>query len=279
MAHLQFVDELVKEYLLFRGFASTVKNFDVDLKIDKEKGFRVDKIVEQLLQFINNYDLNSLRDFWGHLDSRMFSKLESQFTPAVRKLEYAVLKLYLVNCVVNNKTEKLNEFFVKMTPELQNQSEWKDWFMLPYMKNPEENPIFKLHFMKQWQDTLLVSLHNFLATIFQCMPQPTLANFEEDAMKIKKLQEENEALRNRLTLLLDRGSDVIPCDVAPPAHLLDDFYIIAQENTSADNSAKTLKNLIRNISTNSSPILGRKEPANDGKKRTGSVSNKSMRST
>lgn len=81
MAHLQFVDELVKEYLLFRGFGSTVKNFDVDLKIDREKGFRVDKIVDQLLQFINNYDLNSLRDFWGHLDNRMFSKLESHFTP------------------------------------------------------------------------------------------------------------------------------------------------------------------------------------------------------
>lgn len=73
-----------------------------------------------------------------------------------------------------------------MTPELQNQPEWKDWFsklknnslhrfkrlicqilVLPYVKNPEENPTFKVHFTRQWQDTLLVSLHNFLATIFQ----------------------------------------------------------------------------------------------------------------
>lgn len=79
MAHVQYVDELVKEYLLFRGFASTVKSFDGELKIDKDKGFRVDKIVDQLMQFINNYDLNSLREFWGHLDNRMFSKLENQF--------------------------------------------------------------------------------------------------------------------------------------------------------------------------------------------------------
>lgn len=110
------------------------------------------------------------------------------------------------------------------------------------------------------------------------MPQPTLSNFEEDAMKIKKLQEENEALRNRLTLLIDRSSDVTPCEVAPPAHVLDDFYIIAQENNSSDNSAKTLKNLIRNISTGSSPILGRKETSNDSKKRSSSISNKSLRS-
>lgn len=108
------------------------------------------------------------------------------------------------------------------------------------------------------------------------MPQPTLTNFEEDAMKIKKLQEENEALRKRLTLFIDKSSDVTPCDVVPPAHLLDDFYIIAQENSSSDNSIKTLKSLIRNISTGSSPILGRKET--DNKKRTGSSSSKSLRS-
>lgn len=108
------------------------------------------------------------------------------------------------------------------------------------------------------------------------MPQPTLTSFEEDAVKIKKLTDENEALRNRLTLLTDRSSDVTPCDVPPPAHLLDDFYIIAQENSSSDNSAKTLKSLIRNISTGTSPILGRKE--SDSKKRTGSMSSKSLRS-
>lgn len=100
-------------------------------------------------------------------------------------MENGVLKMYLINAVVNNKPEKLTEFFLKMTPELQNQAEWKDWFsewavfhsllgvllifvtVLPYIKNPEENPTFSLHFTKQWQDTLLVSLHNFFASIFQ----------------------------------------------------------------------------------------------------------------
>lgn len=102
----------------------------------------------------------------------------------VKKLENAVLKMYVINTVVNNKQDKMTEFFVKLTPELQNQIEWKDWFgniqlftinsiliiqilVLPYIKNPEENCTFALHFTKQWQDTLLVSLHNFLASIFQ----------------------------------------------------------------------------------------------------------------
>ena len=41
MSHVQYVDELVKEYLLFRGFGQTLKTFDNDLKAEKEKGFRV----------------------------------------------------------------------------------------------------------------------------------------------------------------------------------------------------------------------------------------------
>lgn len=36
--------------------------------------------------------------------------------------------MYVINTVVNNKPDKMTEFFLKMTPELQNQSEWKDWF-------------------------------------------------------------------------------------------------------------------------------------------------------
>lgn len=131
------MDELIKEYLLFRGFSSTIKSFDSELKVDKEKSFRVDKIIDQILYFVTNYDLNSLRDLWAHLDTHMFTKLESHFTPGVKKLENAVLKLYLINTIVNNKADKLNEFFLKMTPELQNQAEWKDWFSK--ITAPEKN--------------------------------------------------------------------------------------------------------------------------------------------
>ncbi|KAJ8920303.1 hypothetical protein NQ315_011964 [Exocentrus adspersus] len=281
MAHVQFMDELIREYLLFRGFGATLKAFDAELKVDKEKSFRVDKIIDQLMQNINSYDLTSLRELWGHLDRHMFTKLESHFTPCVKKLENAILKMYLINAVANNKTDKVMEFFVKLTPELQNQSEWKDWFVLPYIKNAEENPTFSLHFTKHWQDTLLVSLHNFLASIFQYMPTPALLHYEEDANKISKLEQRNESLKNRLALLIDKGPEttVAPCQVEPPPHLLDDFYIIAQENNIVDSQGKSLKNLIRNMGTASSPILGRKDnSSSSGKKRMGSVSGRNVKS-
>lgn len=55
MSHIQYVDELVKEYLLFRGFSQTLRAFDNDLKAEKEKGFRVSKTSEYILMmhFIN----------------------------------------------------------------------------------------------------------------------------------------------------------------------------------------------------------------------------------
>lgn len=185
--------------------------------------------------------------------------------------------------------------------------------------------MFAVCFTKQWQDTLLVSLHNFLATIFQCMPQPTLTRLDTEASQMKKLQEENSILRNRIqsmgnqltqpsassspknsssTTHQSRRStfheqkrlsdnkphiqinpnpnslnDVIPFYIPPPPHIVDDFYIIAQETLNvgnmADSQARSLRSLIRNISSGGSPVMGRKESLDRGKKRSGSAGSRS----
>lgn len=193
--------------------------------------------------------------------------------------------------------------------------------VFPFCKNPEENPTFAVCFTKHWQDTLLLSLHNFLATIFQCMPQPTLARAETEASLIKKLQEENLLLRNRLQQIAQSQqqnptssshqsrltafneqksfdqtvtgtkhklpikpsnvqsiNDIIPFDILAPTHIVDDFFIIAQEthNTShiAESQARGLKSLIRNIGSSGSPVMGRKESSDRSKRRSGSTSSR-----
>ncbi|RZF32900.1 hypothetical protein LSTR_LSTR004291 [Laodelphax striatellus] len=272
MSQIQYADELIREYFIFRGFSNTLKTFDAELKLDKDKSFRVDKIVDQLMQFILAYDLTSLRELWSHLDSKVFSKLEHEFSSAVRKLESALLKLYLINAVSNGKMDKVNEFFTKMTAELQGQPEWKEWFMLPFFKNAEESPTFAVHFTRSWQDTLLVSLHNFLSIVFQMMPLPVLVSYEEEALRIKQLQDENEYLKQRLAALLQTKERVglpsapeVPC--APD--IMDDFYSIAQESSGPlstysgscnESHSKSLKQLIRTIGggNSTSPIMGRK---------------------
>ena len=66
------------------------------------------------------------------------------------------------------------------------------------------------------------------------MPQPMLVSFEEDALKIKKLQEENEILRMRVTTLLENArnnvtaiTDLPAPEVPQSPELMDDFYVIA----------------------------------------------------
>lgn len=197
----------------------------------------------------------------------MFTFLNVPLFIAVKKLENGLLKFYLVTAYSNNRGDKIIEFFQKMSSEIFQQSEWKEWFYFQYSKNPEEVSSFAVCFTKQWQDTLMLSLHNFLATIFQSMPLPTLTRTEVESGQIRKLQDENTKLRqkiqtvqqqqqqqtpgssasnhqSRISSFNDRKSlgnaarlggsisspnDIIPFDIQPPNHLVDDFYIIAQE--------------------------------------------------
>ncbi|MPC13277.1 WD repeat-containing protein 91 [Portunus trituberculatus] len=232
MSHIQYLDDLVKEYLLFRGFTHTLRTLDNEIKIDKDKGFRVDRLVDQIVSSIQTYDLLGLRELWAHLDRRIFARLPHTLLPCVRKLETSILRLYVVNTIQTNKSEKLTEFFEKMAADLQSQTEWREWFILPYLKGVEENPSFAMYFTRQWQDTLLVSLHNFFAVIFQSLELPTLASYQEEASKIARLQEENEQLRVRLSALTTSDQNSMELlnapEPPPPPHLMDDFYNIAQ---------------------------------------------------
>lgn len=181
----------------------------------------------------------------------------------------------------------------------------------PFCRNAEESPTFSLYFSKQWQDTLQLSLRNFLATVYQCLPQPTFVRAEQEAALIRRLQEENALLKSRLQQTLQQQqqlsasassqnlnvaaggdhasklrsscrpqqslSDILPFDISPPGHVVDDFCNIATEVNSvsqaSDAQARGLKMLIRNIGSSGSPVMGRKDNGSDksSKRRSGSV--------
>ncbi|KAM4634162.1 WD repeat-containing protein 91-like [Polymixia lowei] len=162
-------DQHVREYLLYHGFTSTLKHLDNDMKSDKEKGFRVDKVIDQLLQSVQSFDLTGLREYWFYLDRRLFSRLEDVYKSTVNKLRTSLYRYYLVNTIQRGNSDKTQEFFHKLASELQGQTEWRDWFVLPFIPAPELNPTFSPYFSHQWADTFLVSLHNFLSMLFQCM--------------------------------------------------------------------------------------------------------------
>uniref|UniRef100_A0AAZ3S8I5 ARMC9 CTLH-like domain-containing protein n=1 Tax=Oncorhynchus tshawytscha TaxID=74940 RepID=A0AAZ3S8I5_ONCTS len=195
-------DEHVREYLIYRGFTGTLKHLDSDMKADKEKGFRVDKIIDQLQLFIQTFDLNGLKDYWGYLDRRLFCRLEDIYRPTVSKLRTSLFRYYVVYTVQLKNIEKTQEFFQRQAQELQGQPEWRDWFILPFMPAPEQNPLFSPYFSRQWSDTFLVSLHNFLSVFFlDCKPpQPVLLSFDSEVQRTTCLQEENDQLRHMIFL-------------------------------------------------------------------------------
>uniref|UniRef100_A0A672YU99 WD repeat-containing protein 91 n=1 Tax=Sphaeramia orbicularis TaxID=375764 RepID=A0A672YU99_9TELE len=191
-------DEHVREYLIYRGFTSTLKHLDNDIKVDKEKGFRVDKIIDQLQQLVQNFDLLGLKEYWLYLDRRLFCRLEDVYRTTVNKLRTSLYRYYVINAVQKGNVEKTQEFFQKQASELQGQAEWRDWFILPFVPAPELNPAFSPYFSRQWADTFLVSLHNFLSVLFQCMH---ILYFDAEVQKMTSVMEENEQLRQLLFAL------------------------------------------------------------------------------
>uniref|UniRef100_A0A8C5DM22 WD repeat-containing protein 91 n=1 Tax=Gouania willdenowi TaxID=441366 RepID=A0A8C5DM22_GOUWI len=191
---VECTDENVREYLLYRGFTSTLKHLDNEIKADKEKGFRVDKIIDQLQQFVQSFDLFGMKEYWRYLDRRLFCRLEDVYKSTVTKLRTSLYRYYVINTIQKGNVEKTQEFFQKQVQELQGQAEWRDWFILPFVPSPEQNPTFSVYFSRQWADTFLVSLHNFLSVLFQCI----LSRFHvfSGPVQLFTLQTENPEQRN-----------------------------------------------------------------------------------
>jgi WD repeat-containing protein 91 len=195
------MDELVKEYLIFRGFNQTVKSFEHDLKNDKDRGFKADKITDQLLSFVYSYDLSGLLDYWSYLEHKFFSKItlklsNTSSTALTRKYELFLLRFYLIHALQTSKTEKAFELFENYGYKLQSQSEWREWYCLPFLKNPEENPTFSIYFSKNWIDTFIVSLQNFLNITFQSVQFPRLLNYDEDSFWKRQASSQKAQLQN-----------------------------------------------------------------------------------
>uniref|UniRef100_A0A672F5T1 WD repeat-containing protein 91 n=1 Tax=Salarias fasciatus TaxID=181472 RepID=A0A672F5T1_SALFA len=197
-------DEHVREYLIYRGFTSTLKHLDTEIKADKEKGFRVDKIIDQLQQLVHSFDLSGLKEYWLYLDRRLFCRLEDVYRSTVNKLRTSLYRYYVVNSIQVRNLDKTQEFFQKQALELQGQPEWRDWFILPFIPAPEQNSAFSPYFSRQWADTFLVSLHNFLSVLFQCMH---ILPFDAEVQRMTGITEENEELRQLLFALQTDSRD------------------------------------------------------------------------
>lgn len=207
------VDELVREYLVFRGFPKALAAFDSDKRTDRLKGFQVSKVVEALMSCVHSHSADQLEELWGYLESRFFIRpSEPSLAAAVRKMRLSLRRFYLIYAVTNQRIDKVTEYFGLYGNELYTDPEWKNWFALPFVKNPEADDVFAPYFQKQWSEIFAQSLHNFLSSVFQNMALPRVLNFNLERLKRKQMESEIEYLHNevqRLTKELDEANATI----------------------------------------------------------------------
>ncbi|KAJ2903006.1 protein disulfide-isomerase precursor, partial [Coemansia aciculifera] len=130
---IEHIDDLIREYLLFRGFKDTLKALEEDLKGDHDKGFHAEKIVDELLGMATSLDIDGLLEYWQYLSYRFFSHLSPKYHRTTRMFEKRLIRLFLVSAVVADKRQSIRQFMDKHGKTLGQQGgDWVPWLGLEY---------------------------------------------------------------------------------------------------------------------------------------------------
>ncbi|KAG5004941.1 hypothetical protein JHK84_029203 [Glycine max] len=164
---MQHAEELVREFLVFRGFTNTLESYDAELRTDIGKGFEVDKILDLIFSlYVPKFHADSLLALLGFFKHYLSSSSDSPLLSTLSKLETSLLRFYVVHAVQCNRNDKVVDFFALYGAELlQSSQDWTHWFAIPYKKNPHLDPEFRVFFSKEWYQALHLSSRNFFSEV------------------------------------------------------------------------------------------------------------------
>uniref|UniRef100_UPI00358F0FF5 WD repeat-containing protein 91 n=1 Tax=Myxine glutinosa TaxID=7769 RepID=UPI00358F0FF5 len=218
MSHgVERADELVRQYLLFRGFPGTLRAFEAELRTDRDRALRPEKIVPWLQQAVNTLDLVAVRDFWALLEPRLLSRLDHAGAIAAQRLRLSLGQAFVAAAAQGGRMDKVQEALTWLGPEASTRPDWLSGFGAVFVPSPSPpsrrarrpaddlgtghaaSPTLSNSSLpwasRQWQDTFWLSLHNFLSVLFHAMPVPALLAFEAELERTRTLQTENDKLR------------------------------------------------------------------------------------
>lgn len=119
------------------------------------------------------------------MNKRFFFHLDTEHVQLCGILKSDLLKFYLINAVKTKNREKLTEFFSMFSHEILAEAgnfipgNLRNWFVLPYMEEPEKDPEFSVYFSPRWSELLKITLHNFLSVVLSSAPPPKLLLLEK----------------------------------------------------------------------------------------------------
>ncbi|KAF3638523.1 hypothetical protein FXO38_22397 [Capsicum annuum] len=167
MENMLYAEELVREFLVFRGFTNTLQAFVKELGTDTGKGFQVDKILDLIFSiYVPKFQAESLFELLRFL-KQCFSSLETQLNSIISDLDVSIIRYYIIHAIQAGRKDKVIELFdIHGSELLQKDQEWASWFAIPYIKAPQSEPQFRVYFSKEWSNALHLSLRNFLSKMF-----------------------------------------------------------------------------------------------------------------
>ncbi|CAD5214574.1 unnamed protein product [Bursaphelenchus okinawaensis] len=231
--------ELIKQYFNNVKYFSQLAAKQKDQQLQVDTKLQVERIVSEIVKYIDTYDIDSLNASWEYFSTHLFNNLTEMESKTLNKLEADIFKLYLANCAQNKKTEKSVQFFEKMGHVITNNPLWTDWFCVPYLPDPASDKRFCNYFCKTFHEILLTTLHNFISISLSKLCKPPLVGYcqgieESDDYTLQARTQASQQLQNSMVEMF-----------------MDDFSIIAKSSEKAK-AKPTIKTMFKSFTRRSS---------------------------
>ncbi|XP_054789401.1 uncharacterized protein LOC129294952 isoform X5 [Prosopis cineraria] len=201
--NMQYAEELVREFLIFRGFTNTLQTYESELQTDIGKGFEVDKILDLIFSvYIPKFQAEKLVGLLSFFKQYLSSSSEAVLIATLSKLEASILRYYIVHALQMGRRDRVVDFFAVRGNELLERShDWIPWFAIPYIKNPHLDPEFHIYFSKEWFEAMHLAVRNFFCEIFNGSRLPALLRISSDTNTTNILKREIRQLNLKLSQL------------------------------------------------------------------------------
>lgn len=130
MENMQFAEELVREFLVFRGFTTTLQAYETELSTDIGKGFHVDKLLDLIFfVYVPKFQAEKLVGLLGFFKKYFSSSSETVLLATLSKLEISILRYYIIHALQSGRKDKVVEFFAVFGNDIvQRGQDWTAWF-------------------------------------------------------------------------------------------------------------------------------------------------------
>ncbi|KAL8544162.1 hypothetical protein ACS0TY_004626 [Phlomoides rotata] len=200
MEKMKVAEELVREFLVYRGFTNTLHAFEKELATDIGKGFHVDKILHLIFSvYTPKFEADKLFDLLSFFKN-CFSCSDTNLVDVISKLNLSILRYYVVNALKCGRKDKVLELFADFGNDLMRRDDsWSSWFAIPYLQNPHLDPQFRVYFSEEWFRSLHLSMRNFLSEMLNGTRTPALLKISAERDTLNHLKQELKKLTLKLS--------------------------------------------------------------------------------